>query len=494
MYSDGDWSDEEGGAEAGASGAASSGGGVGEESLPSFPKLDAAITKHIAKLGGSIFPKLTWSAPRDAAWIATDGTLRCTNPGEIYLLLKSSEFVAHDLSSPYEGCPDTVQPAPEGGAGAGADGGCKAAAAAAAASPAEVHLVLRKWTAILTAGEFRCFVTGNELVAISQRDYTTFYPSLVAIKAEVEADLVTFFTTKIKGKFAGGRNYTFDVYRRGTEDVLLIDFNPFSPVTDALLFTWGELSADADADTDTDTTATTAATETLSAARPQQPPSPPQSGAAPVEEGTDVEGDPVGGGMLPGVMGAPCNVDRYEPPAEIRELSQNDHINKSLLTAFLDRINDPSYIPPAFNDPIGDITADFADSDLEDDDDDEEAGKPRLDGGGAATPVATATPEVKYEPEPAAGAGEPAPRARKAIIFRIVETKADARMRPGIYATSRLPKDAVELQTATDIETLAKMYRDGKLDPAGHDARKEDPGKKKGQQREDYAALLPRFK
>jgi len=483
VYSDGDWSDDGGagaGSAAGGGGAdAAAPGAVKEQKLPSFPKLEATITKHIGKLGGSIYPKLTWSAPRDAAWVATDGTLRCTNAGEIFLLLKASEFVAHDLTSPYEGCPDAPAPPAAG-------------APALPPPPSEVHLVLRRWQEISTAMEFRCFVNRDELVAVSQRDYTTFYPSMAAIKSEVEGDILSFFQSKIKGNFAGGPDYTFDVYRKSKGNVLLIDFNPFSPVTDALLFTWAEL-----AEMSAVAAASAVARESVCE-------------TAEGEGGEDPE-DTGDGLLLPNVAGAPCNVDRYQPPAEMRQTSQTDHINKSLLTAFLDRINDPSYVAPTYNDPIGDITADFTDSDT----DDEVGGTGTASaGGGGALRAAGSGVEMAAAELPEPGLPVPLPVVSKPaslaaavdptpteINFRIIETKAEARMRPGIYATSRLPKDVVELESATDIETLAKMYRDGKLDPAGHADSSDDDEPPEGskrhgrtiqqqQQQQEYAALL----
>ena len=46
-------------------------------------------------------------------------------------------------------------------------------------------------------------VRENELVAISQRDHTTFYPGLLAQKQEIEAEIVAFFADKLQGHFAG---------------------------------------------------------------------------------------------------------------------------------------------------------------------------------------------------------------------------------------------------------------------------------------------------
>lgn len=100
---------------------------------PSFPELEAEMREAIAELGGAVFPKLNWSAPKvrlplrlsplarafasgphycapppspppaahsaqDATWISTTGTLKCDSPSEVFVLLKSSDFVVHDLA------------------------------------------------------------------------------------------------------------------------------------------------------------------------------------------------------------------------------------------------------------------------------------------------------------------------------------------------------------------------------------------------------------
>ena len=64
---------------------------------PSFPEFTNQITSSIESLGGEVFCKLNWSAPRDATWISLGNSLKCTTPAQVYLLLKSSEFVQHDL-------------------------------------------------------------------------------------------------------------------------------------------------------------------------------------------------------------------------------------------------------------------------------------------------------------------------------------------------------------------------------------------------------------
>ena len=43
---------------------------------------------------------LNWSCPKDATWVAFNNNLKCSNLSQLYLLLKSSDFVVHDLTSP----------------------------------------------------------------------------------------------------------------------------------------------------------------------------------------------------------------------------------------------------------------------------------------------------------------------------------------------------------------------------------------------------------
>lgn len=66
--------------------------------------------------------------------------LKCTSPSDVYVLLKSSDFINHDLSaaSVFTGCTDSA--------------------------PYELELVLRKWYPIDRSRELRCFVRRNVLV------------------------------------------------------------------------------------------------------------------------------------------------------------------------------------------------------------------------------------------------------------------------------------------------------------------------------------------
>ncbi|KAF3777947.1 Cell division cycle protein [Nymphaea thermarum] len=88
--------------------------------------------------------------------------------------------------------------------------------------------------------EFRCFVRGQSLVGISQRDVTVFYPALLEEKKKIGAIISRFFEDNLAGKF-GSANYVFDVYVTKDGRVKVLDFNPWGAFTLPLLFSWDEL-------------------------------------------------------------------------------------------------------------------------------------------------------------------------------------------------------------------------------------------------------------
>jgi len=77
-----------------------------ENELPSFPEFNAKLKEAISRLGGTVFPKLNWSAPRDAAWVGVGHSLKCDSLTQIWILLKSSDFICHDLIQPFKDCVD----------------------------------------------------------------------------------------------------------------------------------------------------------------------------------------------------------------------------------------------------------------------------------------------------------------------------------------------------------------------------------------------------
>ncbi len=189
--------------------------------LPEFPELQRKVEEYISELGGFVFPKLNWSCPKDACWISSTGTLKCSSFSDICLLLKSSDFIVHDLTHAFDCCEDCTDSQPPNG----------------------FELVLRKWTEISPASEFRCFVRKNQLIAVSQRDATNHFEFLLNCQQKIHEDITRFYKTKVQSKFSEG-SFVFDVYRYGDAKVKLVDINPFSNVTDSLLFTWQEIAED----------------------------------------------------------------------------------------------------------------------------------------------------------------------------------------------------------------------------------------------------------
>mmetsp|Transcript_14218 Transcript_14218/g.28646 ORF Transcript_14218/g.28646 Transcript_14218/m.28646 type:complete len:327 (+) Transcript_14218:50-1030(+) len=181
-----------------------------------------AASRAIEELGGEVLPKLNWSAPKDAKWVF--GTLKCRNAQDVFTLLKSSDFVAHDLCHSFDDCTDR-----EGGA----------------PGPERFCLVLREWRSLNEACEFRCFVRDRELRAVSQRHTSGFFPHLLepqfreALLQRLEAFLAERLAAFELQCFA------FDalVGKPPQLRVRLMDFSPWAPSTDPLLFEWEELEA-----------------------------------------------------------------------------------------------------------------------------------------------------------------------------------------------------------------------------------------------------------
>lgn len=80
----------------------------------------------------------------------------------------------------------------------------------------------------------------RDLVGISQREVTTFYPALVEKKERLQEVIREFFIEHVKSSFES-ENYTFDVYVTKNEAVKIVDFNPWGAFTLPLLFDWEEL-------------------------------------------------------------------------------------------------------------------------------------------------------------------------------------------------------------------------------------------------------------
>lgn len=206
-----------------------------------FPQLNQQIQNALDTLGPCL-PKLNWSAPRDVSWL-NESTLKCSTVGDVYLLLKSSDFCMFDLEHALDGIDLHHQ------GNNGNDTTDAAAAAGCSNGPISLEeniqyeLVLRKWSNLHASMEFRCFVSHHNLVGICQRNHAEYYPHLPKECNKIKRLIVEFFTVYIQHYFANGKiaDYVFDVYVDKNDCVWLIDFNLWSTRTDALMFTWEEL-------------------------------------------------------------------------------------------------------------------------------------------------------------------------------------------------------------------------------------------------------------
>jgi hypothetical protein len=98
----------------------------------------------------------------------------------VFLLLKSSDFIVHDLAHSYDHCSDKHE---------------------IYQNEMEYELVLRKWYDLAPSMEFRCFVRNRNLVGICQRDYTNYYEFLGSIVDEIEKAIVEFYDANVKESF-----------------------------------------------------------------------------------------------------------------------------------------------------------------------------------------------------------------------------------------------------------------------------------------------------
>jgi hypothetical protein len=214
------WSDDDSGIFSGADNN-NNDGGEEADTDPSVHWRDThdAIASTIEELGGKVAPKLNWSAPKDATWIAATNSMECSSPNDIYLLLKSSDFITHDLAHAFD---DT------------------AATPDAPAPDIPYHLVLRKWINLNPSVEFRCFVRGRRLIGLCQRDLNHF-DFLFGMQDRLTRVIQDFFDDKVRDSFPDP-DFTFDVYVPPPHDrVWVVDFNPWAQRTDPLLFSWLEL-------------------------------------------------------------------------------------------------------------------------------------------------------------------------------------------------------------------------------------------------------------
>jgi D123 protein len=223
-----EWSDNDSGiysaAESGADDSDDSDDDESEDPAADWRDLHDLIGQTITSLGGAVVPKLNWSAPKDATWINPTNSLECHSADDVYMLLKSSDFVTHDLEHAFDDCvEDENDPCSK-----------------MMLTDIPYRLVLRKNFQLNPSLEFRCFVRRRKIIGICQRDLNHF-DFLFKMRNELRERILTFFNEKLRDTFPE-ENFAFDVYiPQPHKRVWLVDINPWARRTDPLLFSWLEL-------------------------------------------------------------------------------------------------------------------------------------------------------------------------------------------------------------------------------------------------------------
>ncbi|MEQ2161998.1 hypothetical protein GOODEAATRI_015440 [Goodea atripinnis] len=179
---------------------------------PEFPEFTSAVLEAINALGGRVFPKLNWSAPRVKA---QRSAAQCSH-GEDLVQFSFRSSITAGIIKRFLQCSDQDSPDPV----------------------ISYELVLRKWSELIPGGEFRCFVKENKLIAISQRDYTQYYQHILKQEEQISQAIQEFFSQHVQYNFLD-EDCELQLFLSGK--VWLIDLNPFGEVTDSLLFSWDEL-------------------------------------------------------------------------------------------------------------------------------------------------------------------------------------------------------------------------------------------------------------
>ncbi|KAL8986970.1 MAG: hypothetical protein Q9177_003776, partial [Variospora cf. flavescens] len=133
--------------------------------------------------------------------------MECRTPNDVYLLLKSSDFITHDLEQAFDSCSSPHPPSPLANNTIHSletkpdDGN----------SSIPYHLILRKTIpALATSLEFRCFVRARTLLCLCQRDLN-HYDFLADSVGSLRVQIQRFFDENLKDSFEDA-DFIFDVY------------------------------------------------------------------------------------------------------------------------------------------------------------------------------------------------------------------------------------------------------------------------------------------
>ena len=244
----------------------------------SFPELNEQIRLAILSFPNqACVPKLNWSSPKDAVWI-NGNTMECRTAGDIYLLCKASDFITFDLlyartdvvddsgddmtgrGSHLTTSTNNVKPPPltstvtTSTANEGDDATRHNPTVQETVENGDesklnfsFELVLRKFCNLYPSQEFRCFVSFDSLLGISQRHQQYNFPFLQQSRDEYSVLIYDFYESVIQPNVHQMsrrlQQYVVDLYIDQQHRIWIIDFNVWGTRTDATLFHWSELVA-----------------------------------------------------------------------------------------------------------------------------------------------------------------------------------------------------------------------------------------------------------
>lgn len=174
-----------------------------------FPTIHKSILKTLRKFSGGCLPKLDGYSPKDAIWISTEHSLRCTSASDIYELLKASDRVALNSKN-------------------------------------ASNLVLKRWEPNWEPSmEFRIFVRHGKIIAGCQRDDTVFYEHLHTTRPTLMQSIDTFFSNVLVPRIVPKcSTFVVDLYLRPGNSTIVVDMASWDPQESSpILFDWEELDS-----------------------------------------------------------------------------------------------------------------------------------------------------------------------------------------------------------------------------------------------------------
>ena len=141
---------------------------------------------------------------------------------DIFLLLKSSDKINHDLTYPFEYCEDTTDDDTEG---------------------VKITLALQRFAKLKPISEFRCFVRNGMFIAFCSRD-TAFHQNLPEKMDDLQPKIERFIEEEVIPNFEL-KSFVVDVYWKLDGTFYIFDFRKsFSQSDECLNLLMSVLLAD----------------------------------------------------------------------------------------------------------------------------------------------------------------------------------------------------------------------------------------------------------